>query len=144
MHLYRDRFTVSVMVYISDWAKHVIETYYRPCGLDGKLLQYLEELPKYLNMELGKGEGFWRDELDNKASKIHRMTLIEGALEWAVKTARNSSEKTQSKICYYLEISIEKDWILNWLAGYTKGLLHEYYKIYDSSPTRRGRGASRG
>jgi hypothetical protein len=97
MHLYRDRFTVSVMVYISDWAKHVIETYYRPCGLDGKLLQYLEELPKYLNMELGKGEGFWRDELDNKAPAIHGMNLIVGALEWAVKTARNSSEKTQSK-----------------------------------------------
>ena len=118
MLLYRDRVTASVMVYISDWAKHVIETYYGPCGLDGKLLQYLEELPKNLTMRLGKGESFWRDELDNEISKIHLLSLIEGALEFAVKMARNFSEKNQVKICYYLERSIENDWILNWLAGY--------------------------
>jgi len=55
MLLYRDGVTASIMVYISARAKRIIETYYGPWGLNGKLLQYLEELPKYLNMELGKG-----------------------------------------------------------------------------------------
>jgi len=95
------------MVYISSWARHIIETYYYPCGLDGKLLQYLEELPKNLNMRLGKGLDFWRDELENRESIIHRMNLIEGVLEYAVGMARNLSEKTQAKICHYLERSIE-------------------------------------
>jgi hypothetical protein len=54
--------------------------HYGPCGLDARLIQYLEELPRQFHLRLGKSEGFWREELDNPLSKLHRLDLINGGI----------------------------------------------------------------
>jgi hypothetical protein len=106
-----------------------IRKHYGPCWLDANLIQYLEELPRQLHLRLGKEEEFWREELDNPQSKIHALDLINGGIRYAVEVARHNSEETHTNICHYLRESIEKDWILNWLAQYIRGMLHEYYNL---------------
>ena len=110
------------MVYISNRAKRFIERYYTPCGLETQFLQMIEDLPAYLSSELGRDTEYWQKELDDPGSKIHRMNLMVGAIEYAVKLAENLSEKHAAGLCEYLGDSIEKNWIGNWLAGYIKGM----------------------
>ncbi len=115
------RVCCGVMVYLTGWATYLIEKYYRPCGIDGKLHQYLEEFPKYLSRRLGMDENFWKEILNDPHSKIHELNLIEGALEYAVEKARYLSESQHTNICTYFKMSIENDWLVNWIAGYIRG-----------------------
>ena len=117
------------LVYISNWGKELIERYYASCGIDKLLFQLIDDLPSHLSSELGKDAEFWQKELDDPVSKIHRLSLLDGAIEYAVKLAENLSEKTGAGLCEYLGDSIERNWIGNWLAGYIKNMLHEYYGL---------------
>jgi hypothetical protein len=102
---------------------------YGPCGLDARLIQYLEGLPRQLHLRLGKSEGFWREELDNPLSRLHKLDLINGGISYAVELARHNSERTGTDICHYLSESIEKDWILNWLTQYIRSMLSQHYNL---------------
>jgi hypothetical protein len=106
-----------------------IRKHYGPCGLDARLIQYLEELHRQLSLRLGREGDFWREELDNTMSKLHRLDLINGGISYAVELARHNSERTGTDICHYLRESIEKDWILNWLTQYIRGLLSQHYNL---------------
>jgi hypothetical protein len=117
------------LVYISNWGKKLIERYYASCGIDKLLFQLIDDLPSHLSSELGKDAEFWQKELDDPVSKIHRLSLLDGAIEYAVKLAENLSEKTGAGLCEYLGDSIERNWIGNWLAGYICGLLAGYYGL---------------
>jgi hypothetical protein len=63
-----------------DSTREYIRQYYGPCGLAASLIQYLEELPRQHHLRLGKGEWFWRGELDNPLSKLHKLDLINGGI----------------------------------------------------------------
>jgi hypothetical protein len=119
----------AVLVYLHETTLDYIRMHYGPCGLDAKLIQYLEELPKQLHLRLGREEGFWREELDNPLSRLHKLDLINGGISYAVELARHNSERTGTDICHYLRESIEKDWILNWLTQYIRGLLSQHYNL---------------
>ena len=118
-----------VLVYLHETTLDYIRKHYGPCGLDARLIQYLEELPRHLHLRLGKSEDFWREELDNPLSRLHKLDLINGGISYAVELARQNSERTGTDICHYLRESIEKDWILNWLTQYIRGLLSQHYNL---------------
>jgi hypothetical protein len=118
-----------VLVYLHETTLEYIRKHYGPCGLDARLIQYLEELPTQLHLRLGREEGFWREELDNPLSRLHKLDLINGGISYAVELARHNSERTGTDICHYLRESIEKDWILNWLTQYIRGLLSQHYNL---------------
>ena len=117
------------MVYVSSRAKHIIKRYYSACGLEDLILKLINELPTYLYMKLGKDVDFWEKEMDNPRSKIHSLNLLDGAIEFATKTAENLSEKHNKSICEYLADSIERNWPGNYLAGYIRKMLWQYYKL---------------
>jgi hypothetical protein len=119
----------AVLVYLHETTLEYIRKHYGPCGLDARLIQYLEELPTQLHLRLGREEGFWREELDNPLSRLHKLDLINGGISYAVELARHNSERTGTDICHYLRESIEKDWILNWLTQYIRGLLSQHYNL---------------
>jgi hypothetical protein len=119
----------AVLVYLHETKLNYIRMHYSPCGLDAKLIQYLEELPKQLHLRLGREEGFWREELDNPLSRLHKLDLINGGISYAVELARHNSERTGTDICHYLRESIEKDWILNWLTQYIRSMLSQHYNL---------------
>jgi hypothetical protein len=119
----------AVLVYLHETTLEYIRKHYGPCGLDARLIQYLEELPAQLHLRLGREEGFWREELDNPLSRLHKLDLINGGISYAVELARHNSERTGTDICHYLRESIEKDWILNWLTQYIRGLLSQHYNL---------------
>jgi hypothetical protein len=119
----------ALLVYLIDTTLKCILKHYGPCGLDSRLIQYLEELPRHLHLRLGKSEDFWREELDSPLSKLHRLDLINGGISYAVKLARHNSERTGTGICRYLRESIERDWILNWLTQYIRSMLSQYYNL---------------
>jgi hypothetical protein len=119
----------AVLVYLHETALDYIRKHYGPCGLDARLIQYLEELPRQLHLRLGKSEDFWREELDKPLSKLHTLDLINGGISYAVELARHNSERTGTGICHYLRESIERDWILNWLTQYIRSMLSQYYTL---------------
>jgi hypothetical protein len=119
----------AVLVYLHETTLEYIRKHYGPCGLDARLIQYLEELPTQLHLRLGREEGFWREELDNPLSRLHKLDLINGGISYAVELARHNSERTGTDICHYLRESIEKYWILNWLTQYIRGLLSQHYNL---------------
>jgi hypothetical protein len=119
----------AVLVYLHETTLNYIRMHYSPCGLDAKLIQYLKELPKQLHLRLGREEGFWREELDNPLSRLHKLDLINGGISYAVELGRHNSERTGTDICHYLHESIEKYWILNWLTQYIRGLLSQHYNL---------------
>jgi hypothetical protein len=118
-----------MLVYLHESTREYIRKHYGPCGLDAELIRYLEDLPRQLSLRLGRGEEFWREELENPQSKIHALDLINGSISYAVGIARHNSEKTNTGICHYLRESIERDWILNWLAQFIGSMLREYYNL---------------
>jgi hypothetical protein len=118
-----------VLVYLHETTLEYIRKHYGPCGLDARLIQYLEELPRQLHLRLGREEGFWREELDNPLSRLHKLDLINGGISYAVELARHNSERTGTDICHYLRESIEKDWILNWLTQYIRSMLSQHYNL---------------
>jgi len=118
------------LVYISNWGKELIERYYASCGIDKLLFQLMDDLPSHLSLKLSKKDvKFWQKELDDPMSKIHKLNLLDGAIGYAVKHAENLSEKHGAGLCEYLGDSIERNWIGNWLAGYIKNMLYEYYGL---------------
>jgi hypothetical protein len=119
----------AVLVYLHETTLEYIRKHYGPCGLDARLIQYLEELPTQLHLRLGREEGFWREELDNPLSRLHKLDLINGGISYAVELARHNSESTGTDICHYLRESIEKDWILNWLTQYIRSMLSQHYNL---------------
>jgi hypothetical protein len=50
---------------------------------------------------------------------------------YAVNKAKASSQRSERDVCEYLELSIKEDWTGNYLIGYVKALLSEYYKRCD-------------
>jgi len=120
---------MTLLVYISNWAKELIKQHYGACGLENSILQLIEELPEYLSLKLGKNEEFWQKELDNSMSKIHTLNLLDGSMEYAVNRAEDLSKKKGVRLCEYLRNSIERNWIGNWLAGCIKSMLSTYYNL---------------
>jgi hypothetical protein len=116
-------------VYVPAWARELIRRHYGACGLEGSVLQLIEGLPVRMRLELGKSEEFWRRELEDPASKIHSLNLLQGAIERAVNSARGLSERTGLGICKYLRDSIERDWIGGWMVSYVRAMLKEYYGL---------------
>jgi hypothetical protein len=119
----------AVLVYLYVTTLDYMRKHYGPCGLDGRLIQYLEELPRQLHLRLGKSEDFWREEPDKPLSKLHTLDLINGGISYAVELARHNSERTGTGICHYLRESIERDWILNWLTQYIRSMLSQHYNL---------------
>jgi hypothetical protein len=117
------------LVYLHETTFDYIRKQYSSCALEARLIQYLEELTTQLHLRLGKGEGFWREELDNPLSRLHKLDLINRGLSYAVELARHNSERTGTDICHYLRGSIERDWILNWLTQYIRSMLSQYYNL---------------
>jgi len=117
------------LVYLHETTLDYIRKHYGPCGLDARLIQYLEELHRQLHLRLGKSEDFWREELDNPLSNLHTLDLINGGISYAVELARHNSERTGTGICHYLRESIERDWILNWLTQYIRSMLSQHYDL---------------
>jgi len=111
------------LVYPHETTLGVIREHYGPCGLDSRLIQYLEELPKQLSLRLG------REEWDDPMSKRHKLDLINGGVSYAVELARHNSERIGTDICHYLRESIAKDWILNWLTQYIRSMLSQHYNL---------------
>jgi len=111
------------LVYISNRAKRFIERYYTPCGLETQFLQMIEDLPAYLSSKFGRDAEFWQKELEDPGSWIHRLNLLDDAIEYAVNQAQNLSEKTGAGLCEYLGDSIERKWIGKWLAGYITNII---------------------
>jgi len=50
---------------------------------------------------------------------------------YAVNKAKASSQRSERDVCEHLELSIEEGWIGNYLIGYVKALLSEYYERRD-------------
>jgi hypothetical protein len=119
----------KVLVFISDLAWELIKRYYGECGLEKSIIRLIEGLPEYLSLKLGKNYEFWWRELEDPASKIHSLNLLDGSIKYAVNRAKSLSEKTGVELCEYLRISIERNWIRNFLAGYIGGMLSTYYKL---------------
>jgi hypothetical protein len=82
-------------------------------------------------LELGKSEEFWRKKLEDPTSKINELDLLYGAIMYAVNKAKADSQRNGRDVCEYLELSIKRDWIGNYLIGYVKAMLSEYYKRRD-------------
>lgn len=108
--------------YIPEGVRMLIREYYGRCGLESRVYRLLEELPKRLARDVGRSEDDWRRELSDPRSQLHTLNLIRGAVEWAVEMAKSRSERTSRELCWYLETSIERDWIGSWLAGYVKSM----------------------
>jgi hypothetical protein len=113
---------------IPAWAKRLIEKHYGACGLGEEALKLVERLLARMSLELGKSEEFWREELENPTSKINKLDLLYGAIMYAVNKAKASSQRSERDVCEYLKLSIEEGWIGNYLIGYEKAMLSEYYK----------------
>jgi hypothetical protein len=116
---------------IPAWVKKLIEEHYGACDLEEEALKLIERLPKRMSLKLGKSEEFWRKELEDPTSKINELDLLWGAIMYAVNKAKADSQRTGRDVCEYLELSIEEDWIGNYLIGYVKAMLSEYYKRRD-------------
>jgi len=84
-----------------------------------------------LSLELGKSEEFWRKKLEDPTSKINELDLLYGAIMYAVNKAKADSQRNGRDVCEYLELPIGEDWIGNYLIGYVKAMLSEYYKRRD-------------
>jgi hypothetical protein len=80
----------ALLVYLHETTLDYIRKHYGPCGLDARLIQYLEELPRHLHLRLGKSEDFWREELDNPLSNLRTLDLINGGISCAVELARHN------------------------------------------------------
>jgi len=119
------------LINIPTWAKRLIEEHYGTCGLREEALKLVERLPVRMSLELGKSEEFWRKELEDPTSKINKLDLLWGAIMYAVNKAKADSQRTGRDVCEYLELSIKEDWIGNYLIGYVKAMLSEYYKRRD-------------
>ncbi len=120
---------MNSLVYVSNWAKALIEKYYGACGLKDSIFRLIEVLPDRLNLKLGKSRDFWLRELDDPASKIHALNLLDGAIEHSINVAKHLSEKTGVEFCKHLRDSIERDWIGSWLTGYIRSMLSTYYNL---------------
>jgi hypothetical protein len=70
-----------------------------------------------MSLELGKSEEFWREELEGPTSKINKLDLLYGAIMYAVNKAKASSQRSERDVCEYLELSIEEEWVGNYLVA---------------------------
>jgi hypothetical protein len=59
-----------VLIYLHETTFDYIRKQYSSCALEARFIQYLEELPTQLHLRLGRGENFWREELENTMSKL--------------------------------------------------------------------------
>jgi hypothetical protein len=102
---------------IPAWAKRLIEKHYGACGLGEEALKLVERLLARMSLELGKSEEFWRKELEGPTSKINKLDLLYGAIMYAVNKAKASSQRSERDVCEYLELSIEEEWVGNYLVA---------------------------
>jgi len=80
-------------------------------------LKLVERLPTRMSLELGKSEGFRRKELENPTLKINELDLLYGAIMYAVNKAKASSQRSERDVCEYLKLSIEEEWVGNYLVA---------------------------
>ena len=105
------------MVNIPAWAKRLIEEHYGACGLEKEALKLIERTPTRMSLELGESEEFWREELEGPTSKINKLDLLYGAIMYAVNKAKAGSQRSERDVCEYLELSIEEEWVGNYLVA---------------------------
>ncbi|MCS7095016.1 MAG: hypothetical protein NZ988_04320 [Thaumarchaeota archaeon] len=115
------------MVKVSRWVEYLIERYYARCGLEYRILRAIERLPEELALRIGGTPEFWLQELSDPQSRLNRLNLLDGAVEYAVRMAEHYSERHAKDVCQYLEISLDNSWIVSWLVGYAKGLYGGQY-----------------
>jgi hypothetical protein len=87
-----------------------------PAALE-EALKLIERLLARMSLELGESEEFWRKEIENPASKINELDLLWSAIMYAVNKAKASSQRSERDVCEYLELSIEEEWVGNYLVA---------------------------
>ena len=104
------------MIYLSEWAKYLLEKYFDPCGLKELLIEELEnELPRQLAKVTGRTENYWRNILSKPGFK-----MVDAGLEFAVELAKDRSEKFDKSFCEYLSNMVLKGSIVKYIVNYIK------------------------
>ena len=90
------------------WIDRYLKKYFTPCGLLKEAEKMLYDLPCELSEALGESKEFWKNVLTTPTSKVNRLNLLYGALEFAVNKAETLSRKYRKPICFYLKRALEK------------------------------------
>ena len=105
------------------WIDSYLKKYFAPCGLLKEAEKMLYDLPRELSEVLGESKEFWKNVLTAPTSKVNRLNLLYGALEFAVNKAETLSRKYRKPICFYLKRALENKWASRWLIGYVKSMV---------------------
>ena len=104
------------MIYLSGWAKYLLEKYFDPCGLRELLIEELEnEFPRQLAKVTGRTENYWRNILSKPGFK-----MVDAGLEFAVELAKDRSEKFDKSFCEYLPNMVLKGSIVKYIVEMVK------------------------
>ena len=99
------------------WINIYLSRYFAACGLLNEAERMLDDLPHELSEELGGDEEFWKNSLSSSSSKVNRLNLLCGALEFAINKAESLSRKHGRPFCFYLRRALENKWPSHWLIG---------------------------
>ncbi|BAJ50609.1 hypothetical protein CSUB_C0751 [Candidatus Caldarchaeum subterraneum] len=109
--------------WITEYIKHLVEKYFGPCGLVEDALKELRNLPKNLSKRLGCDEHFWQQYLSDPNNASQKLNAIEGAVNYVGERAHSLSEQHDKDLCYYLNLTLDKQEMTNWLLDYTENFL---------------------
>ena len=110
-------------VWLSERAKNLVKEAFGKYGLEAKVLTSLEYLPQALSTKIGYSPKLWEEELTSPDSKIHKLNLVDGAIEYAINLAESLSKRHKRPLEHYLEMATQKDWIENYITGYIEQML---------------------
>ncbi|MGC8970423.1 MAG: hypothetical protein ACP5LG_07745 [Conexivisphaera sp.] len=102
---------------------------YERCGLTTRAIEALNDLPNCLSTQVGKSIEFWCQEIDDAHSKLYEMGLLQGALDYLEGMAEARSARSNDDVCSILRGLLMKDAICNWISGYVRSLLSQYYGL---------------
>ncbi|MCL4436332.1 MAG: hypothetical protein M1503_03080 [Thaumarchaeota archaeon] len=110
-------------IWLSERAKNLVKEFFGKYGLDAKVIISLEYLPQTLSTKMGYSPNLWEEELTSPDSKIHKLNLVDGGIEYAINMAESLSKRHKQPLEHYLEMATQKDWIENYIAGYIEEML---------------------
>jgi len=105
------------------WINIYLSRYFAVCGLINEAERMLDDLPHELSEELGGDEKFWKNFLSPSLSKVNRLNLLCGALEFAINKAESLSRKHRKPFCFYLRRALENKWSSHWLIGIIRSMV---------------------
>ncbi|HDD68985.1 MAG TPA: hypothetical protein ENG61_01335 [Candidatus Korarchaeota archaeon] len=105
------------------WIDSYLNRYFAVCGLLREAEKMLDDLPRELSEELGESEEFWKNVLTTPSSKVSKLNLLYGALEFAVNKAESLSKKYRKPFCFYLKRALENKWPSRWLIGFVRSMV---------------------